>query len=132
MESARAETLRSGMARWIATRMSRMARALTGAAWCLCVAARLAHAQRADIVARCQIDTRAELARVRAGVDTIWFGDAPSMSSALNMGAQVAGAGIVHDLVTRQWRRFQYSCAWMPNTFQTGVSLRVDSVAFRR
>lgn len=111
---------------------SRCVGALVTAFAALTIARAVEAQSTGDLVVRCQHDARTALSGVRASVDTIWFGDTPRVSSALNMGAQVAGAGIVHDFVTREWRRFLYSCAWMPNTFQAAVSIRVDSAAFRR
>jgi len=95
-------------------------------------AARLDAQGSADLVARCQGNARGTLMNVRAAVDTIWFNGAPRVGGALNDGAQVVGAGLVHDMVTRQWRRFTYACAWKVGTVQTGFAVTVDSAAFRR
>jgi hypothetical protein len=98
----------------------------------LCIGARADAQTGTDFIARCQGDTRQELLRVRAAVDTIWFGDTPRLRSALNDGAQVDGAGLVHDLITRQWRNFAYACAWRVNTFQSALVVRVDSASVPR
>ncbi|HMC57509.1 MAG TPA: hypothetical protein VKH19_20170 [Gemmatimonadaceae bacterium] len=110
----------------------RCASPLIAALTVLAIGGRLEAQGTGDVVTRCQVDARTALSQARARVDTIWFGEAPRVASGFNTGVQVAGAGIVHDLATRQWRRFLYSCAWMPSTFQTGVSIRIDSAAFHR
>jgi len=85
-----------------------------------------------DLVARCQVNARSVITSVRAAVDSIWFYEAPRVGGALNDAAQVVGVGIVHDLVTRQWRRFTYNCAWKVGTFQAGFAVNIDSAAVRR